>query len=176
VAPSKRFRTRGANRIFGFGGWSRETVLLESLHEPALCKDETSPEKDKVVSTFFAKVRITVYAKEGGRSVIREGCGAARGFAKTVGEAMENAIKSAETDAMKRALVTFGDQFGLTLYDKEQRNVGRSETRQIEGREGLLDSGFEVQQPAGLSTSQRALAASHRSNSRMISNVRDVPV
>jgi DNA repair and recombination protein RAD52 len=76
-----------------------------------------------VVSTFFAKVRITVYAKEGGHSVIREGCGAARGFAKTAGEAMENAIKSAETDAMKRALVTFGDQFGLTLYDKEQRNV-----------------------------------------------------
>jgi recombination DNA repair RAD52 pathway protein len=53
----------GANRIFGFGGWSRETLLLEALHEPALCKDETSAEKDKVVSTFFAKVRITVYAR-----------------------------------------------------------------------------------------------------------------
>jgi recombination DNA repair RAD52 pathway protein len=165
-----------ANRIFGFEGWSRETVLLEALHEPALCKDETSPEKDKVVSTFFAKVRITVYAKEGHRSVIREGCGAVRGFAKTAGEAMENAIKSAETDAMKRPLVTFGDQFGLTLYDKEQRNVGRFEARQIESQEQLLDSGFEVQHQPHQSTSQRALTASHRSNSRMNANFRNVLV
>jgi hypothetical protein len=34
-----------------------------------------------------------------------------------------NAIKEAATDAMKRALMTFGNQFGLALYDKEQRNV-----------------------------------------------------
>ena len=141
-----------------------------------MCKDESSPEKDKVVSTFFAKVRITVYAKEGGRSVIREGCGAARGFAKTAGEAMESAIKSAETYAMKRALVTFGDQFGLALYDKEQRNVDRYEARQIEGREQLLDSGFELQHQPHQSTSQRALQASYRSNSRMNANVRNVPV
>jgi recombination DNA repair RAD52 pathway protein len=54
---------------------------------------------------------------------VREGCGAARGFAKTAGEAMENAIKAAETDALKRALVTFGNAFGLALHDREQRNV-----------------------------------------------------
>jgi hypothetical protein len=35
---------------------------------------------------------------------------------------------------LKRALLTFSDQFGLTLYDKEQRNVGRYAARQIEGR------------------------------------------
>ena len=29
-----------ANRIFGFGNWSRETVLLEPLHEPKLVPDE----------------------------------------------------------------------------------------------------------------------------------------
>jgi recombination DNA repair RAD52 pathway protein len=36
---------------------------------------------------------------------------------------MEQAIKSAESDALKRALVTFGNAFGLALYDKAQRNV-----------------------------------------------------
>ena len=35
----------------------------------------------------------------------------------------ESAIKEAETDAMKRALMTFGNQFGLALYDKDQKNV-----------------------------------------------------
>jgi len=39
------------------------------------------------------------------------------------GEAHENAIKEAETDATKRALSTFGNLFGLALYDKEQQGV-----------------------------------------------------
>ncbi len=34
-----------------------------------------------------------------------------------------SAIKEAETDAMKRALMTFGNPFGLALYDKDQANV-----------------------------------------------------
>jgi hypothetical protein len=46
------------------------------------------------------------------------------------GEAHESAIKEAETDAMKRALSTFGNPFGLALYDKEQQNVrGRRRKR-----------------------------------------------
>jgi DNA repair and recombination protein RAD52 len=40
-----------------------------------------------------------------------------------LGQAHESAIKEAETDAMKRALMTFGNPFGLALYDKEQANV-----------------------------------------------------
>jgi recombination DNA repair RAD52 pathway protein len=31
--------------------------------------------------------------------------------------------KSAETDATKRALVTFGNAFGLALYDREQSSA-----------------------------------------------------
>ena len=33
------------------------------------------------------------------------------------------ALKAAETDATKRALATFGNPFGLGLYDKEQNGV-----------------------------------------------------
>jgi hypothetical protein len=40
-----------------------------------------------------------------------------------LGQAHESALKEAETDAMKRALMTFGNQFGLALYDKTQENV-----------------------------------------------------
>ena len=38
-----------------------------------------------------------------------------------LGDAHERALKAAETDATKRALVTFGGRFGLMLYDKEHR-------------------------------------------------------
>ena len=72
-----------ANRLFGFGNWSHETVLLEPLHEPKLVPDEDDPSKNKVVACFFAKARVTVFSRDGQRSVVREGCGAARGFAKT---------------------------------------------------------------------------------------------
>ncbi|MBL8564820.1 MAG: DUF968 domain-containing protein [Hyphomicrobiaceae bacterium] len=35
------------------------------------------------------------------------------------------ALKAAETDATKRALATFGNPFGLALYDKEQAGVAK---------------------------------------------------
>jgi Rad52/22 family double-strand break repair protein len=44
-------------------------------------------------------------------------------FGATIGEAVDTAIKSAETDATKRALVTFGYCFGLALYDKDKAHV-----------------------------------------------------
>jgi hypothetical protein len=55
--------------------------------------------------------------------LIREGCGAGHGIDTDLGQAHESALKEAETDAMKRALMTFGNAFGLALYDKQQREV-----------------------------------------------------
>ena len=163
-----------ANRIFGFGCWSRETVLIEPLHGPVLVSEEGHPEKGKVVSCFFAKVKITVWSKDSAHSIVREGCGAARGFAKSAGEAMENAIKAAETDATKRALTTFGYSFGLALYDREQKNVGKPEAqRQIAdgASQAPLDQGFD-EQPR-LSISQRAL---NGGTGRRTADVGGVPV
>ena len=54
---------------------------------------------------------------------MREGCGAGHGIDRDLGQAHESAIEEAETDAMKRALMTFGNTFGLALYDKDQTNV-----------------------------------------------------
>ena len=53
------------------------------------------------------------------------GRGQGRGKAKapTPGQAHELALKGAETDATKRALATFGNPFGLALYDREQAGV-----------------------------------------------------
>jgi len=73
--------------------------------------------------TYIARVRITVFAGSRGL-LIREGTGAGHGIDVDLGQAHESAIKEAETDAMKRALVTFGARFGLSLYDRNQRPMG----------------------------------------------------
>ena len=71
--------------------------------------------------SYIARVRITITAGE--RSVIREGSGSGSGdgIAMDLGLAHESALKEAETDATKRALMTFGNPFGLALYAKQQR-------------------------------------------------------
>jgi hypothetical protein len=109
-----------ANRIFGFDAWQRETVLLKcvSQSERLIGRDQ----KPGWGVTYSARVRITVLA--GDRPpLIREGSGAGHGIDVDLGQAHESALKEAETDAMKRALMTFGNPFGLALYDKQQREV-----------------------------------------------------
>lgn len=93
-----------ANRIFGFGGWSSETIQLDCVQSDDFCV------------TYIAKVRVTV------GDVIREGVGAGHGKGERVnlGDKHESAVKEAESDARKRALMQFGNQFGLSLYDAKK--------------------------------------------------------
>lgn len=107
-----------ANRIFGFDGWNTETVDIRAVSER-----ERMIKNDKGWGvTYVARVRVSVYAGERGW-IAREGVGSGHGIDRDLGQAHESAIKEAESDARKRALMTFGNQFGLALYDKEQRNV-----------------------------------------------------
>ncbi len=114
-----------ANRIFGFDGWQRQTIAVRCVAqaERTIGRDQ----KPGWGVTYTARVRITVQA--GVRPpLIREGTGAGHGIDADLGQAHESAIKEAETDAMKRALMTFGNPFGLALYDKAQREVTSSAT------------------------------------------------
>ena len=108
-----------ANRIFGFENWDRSTYDLTCLHDPVENKN------GNIVVSYSAKVRITV--RHDGGEVQRVGCGYGSGISRNIGDAHESAIKEAETDAMKRALMTFGNPFGLALYDKTQASVGVDE-------------------------------------------------
>ena len=113
-----------ANRIFGFDGWQRETIELKCV-----CERERNIGRDGRTGwgvTYTAKVRIQVGA------IIREGSGAGHGIDADLGQAHESALKEAETDAMKRALMTFGNPFGLALYDKQQRQVIDTVTQRVE--------------------------------------------
>ena len=108
-----------ANRIFGFDGWSRETVEIVEV-----CRYETEVGRDKKPGWavgYRAKVRVEAHG------LVREGSAVGNGVSAQLYDAIESAAKEAETDAMKRAMMTFGYPFGLALYDKSKANVGISE-------------------------------------------------
>lgn len=108
-----------ANRIFGFDGWDRETVSADCVWS------ETKRESCHAV--YITKVRLLVRAGE--NIVVREGSGTGEGKGATPGEAHDVALKVAETDATKRALATFGNPFGLALYDKEKAGVRKAKLK-----------------------------------------------
>lgn len=119
---------RQANEVFGFEGWSREMVELRETWSGM----KRTQNGEKAAVAYIARVRITVYAE--GRTVIREGVGFGNGDGFNLGDAHELAAKEAETDAMKRALSTFGYGFGLALYDKTKEHV-RDEPEEDGGEE-----------------------------------------
>ena len=102
-----------ANRIFGYDAWDRRTVATKCV--------SSSGNGQRHFAAYTAKVRITVRA--GDITIVREGSGTGEGSGLTPGQAHEIALKSAETDATKRALATFGNPFGLALYDREQLGI-----------------------------------------------------
>lgn len=95
-----------ANRIFGFDAWSRETIESKCV--------SSREARGAFHVVYVAKVRISVRVEE--QVIIREGFGTGEAQSATLGEAHDKAIKTAETDATKRALATFGKPFGLALY------------------------------------------------------------
>jgi DNA recombination protein Rad52 len=102
------FAIAQANDIFGPSAWDREMVHFERVFERACAGTYTCG--------YLARVRIRVRA--GTTQIIREGTGWGAASARTLSDAHERALKSAETDATKRALATFGSQFGLCLYER----------------------------------------------------------
>ena len=133
---------REANRIFGFDGWQRETIELRCVSESQ--RPIGRDQKPGWGVTYIARVRIRLGSQASGApSLVREGSGAGHGIDVDLGLAHESALKEAETDAMKRALMTFGNPFGLALYDKQQRQVTSSvrEERAPQGQGALVQAG-----------------------------------
>jgi hypothetical protein len=102
-----------ANRIFGYDAWDRQTITTHCIWSGMANRHHAA--------AYSAKVRVCVRA--GAITIVREGCGSGEARGLTPGEAHELALKAAETDATKRALATFGNPFGLALYDRELAGV-----------------------------------------------------
>src|SRR5579864_6880908 len=72
-----------ANRIFGFDGWTRETVETRCILNREV--------RGSFQAVYAAKVRITVFAN--GRLVVRDGHGTGEGQGATAGEVHDIALK-----------------------------------------------------------------------------------
>lgn len=117
------FAESEANRIFGFDGWDSTITDLRMVSEREVIIGKGSQyEKPGWSVSYICTVSVAVNAGDG-LVVYRQGVGAGHGIDADLGQAHESAVKEGASDAEKRALKTFGNPFGLALYDKTQANV-----------------------------------------------------
>ena len=119
-----------ANRIFGFGGWGYELVGDVTLRQ--IENVDTKTGEVKTTSFYGAPVRVTVPGAPPRTDI---------GFnsvAEDNADGHETAIKGAVTDGMKRALRSFGVQFGNGFYGDQpvEEAGGRRTAARQTGRNG----------------------------------------
>lgn len=93
-------------RIFGFGGWSADVL------DAALAFEEKN-EKGQWSVGYKVTLRLVIHSM--GATYTEAAVGSAS--LPQRGEAHDMAIKTAESDALKRAAINLGTQFGLSLYN-----------------------------------------------------------
>ena len=119
-----------ANRTFGFGGWGYELVGDVTLRQIEHVDAKTG--EVKRILAYSAPVRVTVAGAPPRTDI---------GFnavAEDNADGHETAVKGAVTDGMKRALRSFGVQFGNGFYgdQPEEAKAQRTAARQTAGTGG----------------------------------------
>ena len=94
-------------RIFGFGGWSADTLEAVQVYE--------DNESGKWSVGWKVTLRLTIHMYPFQPSYTESAIGFSTQGAR--GEANDMALKTAASDALKRAAMNLGTQFGLSLYD-----------------------------------------------------------
>lgn len=132
---------RTANEIFGFGGWGHEIVDLRLI--PGVTVTNAAGDKNGVCVGYVCTVRLTVAGCVPTSGV---GYGDATEYRESATvTAHELAAKEAESDALKRALKNFGDQFGLALYAKDAATAGHVTRESVEGAGAAVDGARSAQ-------------------------------
>jgi recombination DNA repair RAD52 pathway protein len=110
-------------RLFGFGGFSLELLDYEMAFEEAT---QTRAGKDAYRVGYRARIRLTIPAL--GAVYTEAAFGDSIMPASKRGDAHDLAIKTAESQALKRAAMNLGTQFGLSLYNNATTSdiVGRT--------------------------------------------------
>ena len=99
-------------RVFGFCGWSADVLSAELVFED---KDE----KGRWNVGYKVVMRLRIHSDDplvvGDTTYTEAAVGSAINGSR--GDAHDMAVKTAESDALKRAAINLGNQFGLSLYD-----------------------------------------------------------
>ena len=115
-------------RIFGFGRWDLVGEPAELLFEERLATGQDKKNGWPMIRWevgYRQAVQLIIYDPEGVLVGIYRG--EAVGKAENQpsrADAHDGAMKEAETQALKRAAINLGDQFGLGLYNKGARTQG----------------------------------------------------
>lgn len=107
-------------KVFGFGGFSVELLeskILAQFEKP----QRNDPNKTNAVVVAQATVRLTIHAT----GAVYTETATGQNAQPDVGKAFDTALKSAESDALKRAAIFLGTQFGLSLYAGMTDDVAR---------------------------------------------------
>jgi DNA repair and recombination protein RAD52 len=143
-----------ANTIFNYM-WDYTITRLEEVAR------ETNQNGNHVI-TYSAIVKVKIYDAQ--RNFIeREDTGVGTGTARTVGDAIDNASKSAVSDSLKRSLRSFGGQFGNDLYSKTPTtNYSQQQPQQITQQQSYQQPPQYNQPPNNQQTQQ--VQQSHNPN------------
>ena len=95
-------------RVFGFAGWSWDVLECDVAYA-------LPPEGDQRNWRVGYKVRGRLSIHDTGATYTEAAVGMAN--LPDPGEAHDMAVKTAESDAFKRAAINLGDNFGLSLYN-----------------------------------------------------------
>jgi len=118
-------------RIFGFDGFTVETVALDLVHERSEVRRKKNKQGQEYgdpytawTIVYRAQVRLTVKTASGEAIATFEDAAAGDAVNQpSVGDAHDLAMKTALSQALKRCAVNLGDQFGLSLYNDGSRNA-----------------------------------------------------
>jgi hypothetical protein len=99
-------------KTFGLCGYDLETISVDQV------SFRSNDSGNRFWAVFRATVRLTVKDERGNPLAVytASGAGAAQNL-PSEGDAVDNAIKGAESEAFKRCVINLGDQYGLSLYD-----------------------------------------------------------
>lgn len=101
-------------RLFGFGGYSTETLALDLIAE----RETKQGEKSRWTVVYRAQVRLTIYGTDGKQlGFWDDGAAGDSVNQPSLGDAHDMAMKTALSQALKRCATNLGDQFGLSLYN-----------------------------------------------------------
>jgi len=150
-----------ANRIFGPTGWKSDVKNLQVLVR--IC------DKGKWTVGVSATVNVEL-PNGGGHSDV--GWGDAKNF-PSESDAVQNAIKSAISDARKRALRNFGSALGMCLYDKEYLDSlpeHENKRRKMETTSGTTSAPSNVSAASNFNYLNASFQVANGSNNINISN------
>jgi recombination DNA repair RAD52 pathway protein len=165
-------------RVFGFGGWDSELVEYRGAFERTYMRADfkgQGDQREKVGETemveicYTARVALTVKCEHGVPIAyyVEAAAGQANVRADNAsrGDAHDNALKQAESDALKRAAISLGTQFGLSLYNNGSTDdvvkavlVNGYEPEETPEQQQALENGLGVKVEGGETTDAHAQA------------------